>query len=116
MFKSITQAGQLLEIKNISNNVPVILFKHSTRCSVSSMVLNRLSRNKDLAENEASIYMIDVREQRAISNSIAEDYHVYHESPQVLIIYKGECVYDESHNGIEGEELINQINLLKVTA
>jgi bacillithiol system protein YtxJ len=99
----LTTEDQLLLIKEKSFSIPQVIFKHSTRCSTSSMVLNRLER----AEAPATIdfYYLDLLAHRTISNKIAEIFQVYHESPQVLLIRNGECVYDESHMAITMEEL-----------
>eukprot|EP01136_Pigoraptor_vietnamica_P003963 Opistho-1_new@33868 len=99
----LTTEDQLVLIKEKSFSIPQVIFKHSTRCSTSSMVLNRLER----AEAPATIdfYYLDLLAHRNISNKIAEDFQVYHESPQVLLIRNGECVYDESHMAITMEEL-----------
>lgn len=99
----LTTEDQLILIKEKSFSIPQVIFKHSTRCSTSSMVLNRLER----AEAPASIdfYYLDLLTHRNISNKIAEDFQVYHESPQVLLIRNGECVYDESHMAITMDEL-----------
>lgn len=101
----LTTEDQLILIKEKSFSVPQVIFKHSTRCSTSSMVLNRLER----AEAPATIdfYYLDLLAHRNISNKIAEDFQVYHESPQVLLIRNGECVYDESHMAITMDELIS---------
>ncbi len=99
----LTTEDQLLLIKEKSFSIPQVIFKHSTRCSTSSMVLNRLER----AEAPATIdfYYLDLLAHRNISNKVAEDFQVYHESPQILLIRNGECVYDESHMAITMEEL-----------
>jgi bacillithiol system protein YtxJ len=99
----LTTEDQLVLIKEKSFSIPQVIFKHSTRCSTSSMVLNRLER----AEAPATIdfYYLDLLAHRNISNKIAEDFQVYHESPQVLLIRNGECVYDESHMAITMDEL-----------
>lgn len=99
----LTTEDQLILIKEKSFSIPQVIFKHSTRCSTSSMVLNRLER----AEAPATIdfYYLDLLAHRNISNKIAEDFQVYHESPQVLLIRNGECVYDESHMAITMDEL-----------
>lgn len=101
----LTTEDQLLLIKEKSFSIPQVIFKHSTRCSTSSMVLNRLER----AEAPATIdfYYLDLLAHRNISNKIAEDFQVYHESPQVLLIRNGECVYDESHMAITMDELVS---------
>ena len=94
---------QLEEIKKNSGCRPQVIFKHSIRCSVSSMARNRLDRNE--FPNGVDFYFLDIVNHRGISNKIAADFHVRHESPQVLIIKEGECVYDESHSGIHMDEI-----------
>ena len=98
---------QLDEIRQKSKDKPQVIFKHSTRCSVSSMAKNRLERKE--FPNEADFYYLDLIANRNISLQIEEDFKVYHESPQVLIIKSGECIYDESHSGINMEEIKEQV-------
>lgn len=85
---------------------PCVIFKHSTRCSISHMALARLERA--VAPEETNFYFLDLIKHRDISQAIAERFSVQHESPQVLLIRNGECVYDNSHNGITMEELAEQ--------
>lgn len=94
---------QLEEIRERSAIVPQVIFKHSTRCGTSSMVLDRLERSK--TPEKIDFYFLDLIRHRDISNKISEAFHVYHESPQILVIRNGECVYDESHMGIRMDEL-----------
>lgn len=105
-WKTLTEATQLNTIIEESKTQPVIIFKHSTSCSISSMTKNRLER-EDAPEN-IFFYYLDLIAHRAISNKIAEIFKVHHESPQVLLIKNGECVYDESHNGIDMQEIAAQ--------
>lgn len=81
-----------------SYETPIVLFKHSTRCNISSIAKARLERES--VSIEIPFYLLDLLKHRDVSNAIAEKYHVHHESPQILVIHKGECVLDESHNGI----------------
>ena len=97
---------QLDELKTKSFDQPQVIFKHSTRCSISSMVKNRLERAAVPAG--LPFHYLDLIAHRNISNQVAEDFFVEHESPQVLIIKNGECIYDESHNGINMDEIIEQ--------
>jgi bacillithiol system protein YtxJ len=99
----LTKEEQLAEIKERSATVPQVIFKHSSRCGTSSMVLDRLERSK--TSEHIDFYFLDLISHRAISNRIAEEFHVYHESPQILLIKNGECVYDESHMGIRMDDL-----------
>jgi bacillithiol system protein YtxJ len=106
MWTDITEEKQLREIQEVSKTQPVLIFKHSTRCSISSMAKNRLERS--LAPEGVLFYFLDLIRYREISNRVAQLFHVHHESPQVLLIRNGECVYDDSHNGISMEDIVEQ--------
>jgi bacillithiol system protein YtxJ len=104
---SLTDANQLQEIKEKSKEKPQVIFKHSTRCSISSMAKGRLERAS--APQEADFYYLDLIGYRSISNKVAEEFNVYHESPQILVIKDGKCVYDESHASISMDEIKDQV-------
>lgn len=95
---------QLSTIREKSADKTQVIFKHSTRCSVSSMVLSRLEK-AGLSEH-IDFYFLDLIAHRNVSNLVAENFQVWHESPQVLVIKNGECVYDESHMGIQMHEIL----------
>ena len=97
---------QLDQLKENSYIRPQIIFKHSTRCSISSVAKNRLERS--IQPGEIDFYFLDLIKYRPISNKISEDFNVFHESPQILLIKNGECIYDESHSGIDMEEIAEQ--------
>lgn len=100
---------QLADIKALSKIKPQVIFKHSTRCSISSIAKSRLERESQPASGD--FYYLDLLRYRPLSDKIAEDFAVPHESPQVLLIRNTECVYEESHNGISMQELAEQIML-----
>ncbi len=95
--------AQLDTIKEESAAQPVVILKHSTRCNISSMAKGRLDRSE--APQNVLFYYLDLIRYRNISNKIAEVFGVHHESPQVLIIRNGECIYDESHGSISMDEI-----------
>ena len=95
---------QLNEIKARSANIPQVIFKHSTSCSISSMALNRLERAA--VPETIDFYLLDLIRYRSISNKVAQEFDVHHESPQILLIRNGECIYDESHMGIRADEIV----------
>ena len=101
----LTDEQQLSELKELSKNNPQVIFKHSTRCSISSMAKNRLERTS--IPSDLPFYILDLIRFRPISNKIAQEFQVRHESPQVLIIVDGECIYDESHSGIDMKDILN---------
>ncbi len=87
-----------------------IIFKHSTRCSISLMAKRRFEMDlPDLPEN-LPVYFLDLIKYRDISNQVAQDFHVYHQSPQLLLIKDGECILDQSHGGISLEEALSELN------
>lgn len=100
----LTDVSQLRSLITLSQEqsakaLTFLLFKHSTRCSISSMALNRLESN--WIENElVKPYFLDLLSYREISNNIAEYFQVEHASPQVLLINNGTCYYHSSHSGI----------------
>ena len=106
----LTQVEQIEEIKERSKLVPQMIYKHSTRCGTSSIVKRRLEKNQPPVFIE--FYFLDLIKYRAISNKIADEFKVHHESPQVLLIRNGECVYEESHMGIRMEEMVNLVGNL----
>lgn len=105
-WHQLTQEAQIDNIIEESKTRPVVIFKHSTRCSISSMAKNRLDREE--GPENIKFYYLDLIAYRPISNKIEEVFCVHHESPQVLLIKNGECIYDESHNGIAMDEIVEQ--------
>ena len=103
----LSEISQLDQIIDQSNEQPIVIFKHSTRCSISHMAKGRLDRSEEIPETP--FYYLDLIAYRDISNQIAEKFQVHHESPQILLIRNGECVYAESHSGIMMEEIAEQI-------
>ena len=99
---------QLTALKELSKTRTQVIFKHSTRCSVSSIAKNRLERNEQ--PGDIDFHFLDLLKFRSLSDKIASDFAVYHESPQVLLIKDAECIYDESHNGIRMDDIMEQLN------
>ncbi len=102
----LTSEQQLEQIKDASKIQPVVIFKHSTRCSISNMAKSRLER--EYKAEHLPFYYLDLIRYRSISNKIADDFKVHHESPQILLIKNGECTYEESHNGINMADIAAQ--------
>ncbi|MBC8053847.1 MAG: bacillithiol system redox-active protein YtxJ [Sphingobacteriaceae bacterium] len=86
-----------------------ILFKHSTRCSISLMAKRKFEFEWDALPTETSVYFLDLIKNRNISNAIADTFKVHHESPQLLLIKGGECIYETSHSDISAEETAEQM-------
>jgi monothiol bacilliredoxin len=103
---ALTDEAQLDQIKEQSIQQPIVIFKHSTRCVTSIMVKSRLDRETPV--DNPIFYYLDLIRYRAISNKIAADFQVHHESPQILIIKNRECIYDDSHIGINMQDIMDQ--------
>ncbi len=102
-WQHLTNQSQLQDIIHTSQQPDtyraVVIFKHSTRCSISSMALSRFE-SKWQDDPSIPVFYLDLLQYRAISNEIATLFGVTHQSPQVLVIKNGTCLYDASHTGI----------------
>lgn len=104
----LTNLIQLDEIAALSAVKPIVIFKHSTRCSISRMALKQFEKEYDLEEN-AVAYFLDLIEYREVSNEIANRFNVYHESPQLILIKDGKATYDASHSDIDATVLKSKL-------
>lgn len=107
-WTELTNVAQLLEVAAISNEKPVVIFKHSTRCSISRMALKQFEREYDLNES-VDTYFLDLIAHRDISNEIASRFNVYHESPQLILIRNGKAIYNVSHSDIDAVALKEKV-------
>lgn len=95
------------ELLEASRQHPVLVFKHSTRCSISVMALDRINRSwKPGTEEHFSAWYLDLLNYREISNRIAADTGIEHQSPQLLLLKDGKCLKAESHQAIRLEEFL----------
>ncbi|WP_026463396.1 bacillithiol system redox-active protein YtxJ [Adhaeribacter aquaticus] len=109
-WSPLTQQDQIQTIIEESKQAPVIIFKHSTSCSISATAKARLERQWDDAGLEnVKPYYLDLLSYRSVSNAIAETFAIMHQSPQLLLIKDGECLYDASHMGIRLDEVKKQV-------
>ncbi len=103
-WKILENIDQLEQIKETSHQKTQLIFKHSTRCIISKMALKNFE--SDFLLNEViDAYFLDLIAQRDISNKIADDFGIEHQSPQILLIKDGKVVYNESHEGIDANVL-----------
>lgn len=101
-WQRLNEEQQINEIAEVSNDKPCIIFKHSTRCSISSMAYKRFERGWNF--NQAhKLFYLDLIQYKPLSSAIAEKFDVEHESPQVLVIRNGKCVFNASHGAITAE-------------
>ena len=105
-WKKLTSEAQWTDLLQRSHQKSQVVYKHSPRCSISSVVKLRLERSDRGADID--FYLLDVIADRALSRSIAEGVRVVHESPQVLLIMNGACIYNESHGAIMMDEIMEK--------
>ncbi|HUH73549.1 MAG TPA: bacillithiol system redox-active protein YtxJ [Chitinophagales bacterium] len=82
----------------------IVVFKHSTRCSISSMVKNRVEREWT---SDHAVYYLDLIAHRNVSNLIAQLSGVEHQSPQMIVFKEGKPIYDASHTSISASEVMD---------
>ncbi len=106
----LTSSEQLKQAIESSVENAVILFKHSTRCSISSMAKSRFESNWNTELSKVSIYYLDLIAHRNISNEIAELTGIEHQSPQAIVLKNKEVIYDASHSEISAKAIENLIS------
>ncbi|MBO0358396.1 bacillithiol system redox-active protein YtxJ [Hymenobacter sp. BT186] len=109
-WQPLTQPEQLQEIVRESHEQPVLIFKHSTSCSISAAAKGKIERQwADAGLADTKLYYLDLLRFRPISSEIAQQFGVQHESPQLLLIRDGECQYNASHMGIRLSDVKNAV-------
>ena len=104
----LTNKEQIAEVDKESYQQKIVIFKHSTRCSISDAALGRLERNAKESDTGAiRWYFLDLLQYRDLSNFIAEHYGLQHESPQALLIQNGACGFSQTHSQIRLSDLLN---------
>lgn len=104
-FKEIHEVEELDALLEKSNEQPVVLFKHSTTCPISSGVYNEVSRA------DADINLIVVQRARPVSNAVAERTGIRHETPQALVVKNGAVVYHASHYDVTADDVEKSLGL-----
>ena len=113
-WTEINSHEQVEEIREYSKKLPVLIFKHSTRCSISTLSWNRIkNRISKLNLDRNQCFYLDLIAFRPISDNLAEIFSVRHESPQILVILNDECVYDSSHLSISIDRIKQELESLE---
>ena len=103
----LTSLEQLETIETESNAASVLIFKDSTRCGISKMVIKQFEKLFTEENQHLKVYYLDLLNYRDISNEIAVKFQVMHQSPQLIVIRNGTAVHHASHNDI------TQVNLTR---
>ena len=97
---ALTDLSQLDEIVEKSMVKPQVIFKHSTTCGISRMVLNMFTSNYALSEEQMDFYFLDLHKNRNVSNEVEAKFNIVHQSPQLLVIKNAQVVAHDSHGAI----------------
>lgn len=108
-WQHITSDDTPEKLGQTSQDIPVVIFKHSTRCSVSAMALRSFERDWQQPAAPVKLYMLNVINQRPVSQAAAAHWGVRHESPQVLIVYKDKVIYNASHSSIDADAILEHL-------
>ena len=85
----------------------VAIFKHSTSCFISKTVLKNFEKEiENSDEQNVSFYFLDLLAFRPISNKIAEDFGIRHESPQLIVLENGKAINNASHQDISLSQIL----------
>ena len=102
---ALTAVSQLNEIAEKSKTKTQVIFKHSTRCGISRMVMNQFIASYNLTADDLDLYYLDLLNYREVSNETGYKFQVMHESPQILVIKNGNTVAHASHGAINEVDL-----------
>ncbi|MBX2845825.1 MAG: bacillithiol system redox-active protein YtxJ [Saprospiraceae bacterium] len=105
---ALQEPKQLKEIIDRSFQQPVLIFKHSTSCGISHAAHHHLEKNTPKLAEVVEFYYLDLLRFRNISNQIAQDFNVIHQSPQILVLKNGKVSFHTSHHAIDAEQVIKQ--------
>ena len=101
----LTSVNQLNEIEKKSLTKPQVIFKHSTTCGISRMVMNMFNSSYAISETQMDLYYLDLHSYREVSNEVGYKFQVLHQSPQLLVIKNNVTVTHASHGAISEIEL-----------
>ncbi|SHI93702.1 bacillithiol system redox-active protein YtxJ [Pseudozobellia thermophila] len=102
---ALSRLEQLDDIVEKSHSRPQVIFKHSTTCGISRMVLNMFNRNYGLSEGQMDFYFLDLHQFRDVSDGVATRFGIVHQSPQLLVVKNGTVVAHDSHGAITDLQL-----------
>jgi bacillithiol system protein YtxJ len=108
----LTEISMLDGLTDASYHLPVLIFKHSTRCSISRFALKEFERGYDYPAEKLQPYFLDLLAHREISNAIASRFEIAHQSPQILVLWQGKCIFNASHSDIDVKHLDKIVAIL----
>lgn len=108
-WNPITTEQDVLNILEKSMDTTQIIFKDSVTCGISAYAKERLINGSDLLTAKADFNYLDLLSYRSVSNFIAEELNVIHQSPQIIVLKNKEVVYKTSHHSIQADEIAKHL-------
>lgn len=105
-WKKIESEEDLKKALEHSLHGKIAIFKHSTSCFISKTVLRNFEKEIENQDKTINLYYLDLLAYRPISNKIAEDLGVTHQSPQLIVIENGKAINSASHQDISVEQIL----------
>lgn len=105
-WKEISTMDEWNSVLEQSAERPAVILKHSTTCPVSASALEEYDEYLGKSPNEnIGYYLVKVIESRPVSNQIAEDLKVKHQSPQILYFKNKESIWNTSHWSVTAKHM-----------
>lgn len=104
-WNDLDDTAQIETIISVSEGRPQLIYKHSSRCSVCFFAKNQIEDIPETMRELVDLHFVDVIGWRGVSNAIAEEFSIRHESPQLLIIYDREVVWHGAHQDVQSETI-----------
>ncbi len=102
----LSETDQLKEVLEQSVDQPQLIFKHSTKCGVSTVAKKNLEAVFEEIIPQADVHIVDVIKNREVSNEIASELNVQHESPQLIKVHQQDTSWDISHAKIQSQKVL----------
>lgn len=105
-YTDVTSTAALAEMITLSEQQPVLFFKHSRTCGISDRAFREFERYLQSPEStQVRNCVIVVQTAREVSNSLARLMGIEHETPQAILVRDGRAVWNDSHMALKSEAL-----------
>lgn len=108
-WKTITSEDDVQKIIDASVLKTQIIFKDSQSCGISAYAKERLSEGSSLLVEKSEFNYLDLLKYRTVSNFIADELDITHQSPQIIVIKDKKVVYRDSHHSIQPEKILKHL-------
>ena len=102
-FFRIDDQATLENLISDSTQKPVIVFKHSTACSISSRAY------REMEKLEGQVNILEVQSAREVSRELANRTGIRHETPQVIVLRDGKAVWNASHFDVKAADVMKAV-------